>query len=306
MLAVGAAVIVTLAVVLTAEQPPVAAIVQLTVQVPAVLILGFIAPVLAMMLKPAVEEYVPPVVPVCVTDCALVIVLQNGDSAQLILALGAVVIVTLAVVLTAEQPPDAAIVYVTVQVPAVLVLGVIAPVLALILKPVVEEYVPPVVPVWLIDCELERVLQNGDPAQLILALGAAMIVTLAVVLTAEHPPVAAIVYVTVQVPTVLALGVTAPVLELILKPAGLELYVPLAVPTRVTDCALVIVLQNGDPAQLMLALGAAVIVTVVVFITAAQPPEAAIVQLTVQVPAVLVLGVIAPVLGSMLKPVVEE
>ena len=52
------------------------------------------------------------------------------------LALGAVVIVTLAVVLTAEQPAAAAIVYVTVYVPAVLVLGVIAPVLALMLKPV--------------------------------------------------------------------------------------------------------------------------------------------------------------------------
>ena len=51
------------------------------------------------------------------------------------LALGAVVIVTLAVVLTAEQVPAAAIVYVTVYVPAVLVLGVIAPVLALIIKP---------------------------------------------------------------------------------------------------------------------------------------------------------------------------
>ena len=56
-------------------------------------------------------------------------------------------IVTLAVVLTAEQGPAAAIVYVTVYVPAVLVLGMIAPVLALMLKPVVEEYVPPVVPV---------------------------------------------------------------------------------------------------------------------------------------------------------------
>ncbi len=55
------------------------------------------------------------------------------------LAVGAAVIVTLAVVLTAEQPPEAAIVYVTVYVPAVLILGVIAPVLALMLKPVVEE-----------------------------------------------------------------------------------------------------------------------------------------------------------------------
>ena len=155
---------VTLAVVLTAEQPPEAAIVYVTVQVPAVLALGVIAPVLALMLNPVVEEYVPPVVPVCVTDCALERVLQNGEPAQLILALGAEVIVTVAVVLTAEQPPVAAIVYVTVQVPAVLVLGVIAPVLELILKPVVEEYVPPVVPICVTDCALVRVLQNGDSA----------------------------------------------------------------------------------------------------------------------------------------------
>ena len=46
---------------------------------------------------------------------------------------------TLAVVLTAEHPPAAAIVYVTVYVPAVLVLGVTAPVLASMLKPAVEE-----------------------------------------------------------------------------------------------------------------------------------------------------------------------
>ncbi len=62
------------------------------------------------------------------------------------LALGAAVIVTLYVATTAEQPPVAAIVYVTVYVPAVLVLGVIAPVLGSMLKPVIEEYVPPVVP----------------------------------------------------------------------------------------------------------------------------------------------------------------
>ncbi len=72
--------------------------------------------------------------------------------------------------------------------------------------------------------------------------------TVVVVLIAEQPPTAAIVYVTVYVPTVLVLGVIPPVLELILKPAGLALYAPPLVPTRVTDCALVRVLQNGDPA----------------------------------------------------------
>ena len=107
---------------------------------------------------------------------------------------------------------------------------------------------PPVIPVCVADCALERVLQNGEPAKLILALGAAVMVTVVVVVTAEQPADAAIVYVTVQMAAVLELGLIAPVLELIVKPAGLELYVPLAVPTRVTDCALVIVLQNGEPA----------------------------------------------------------
>ena len=46
--------------------------------------------------------------------------------------------VTDVAVVTAEQPPVAAIVYVTVYIPAVLELGVMAPVLELILKPVVE------------------------------------------------------------------------------------------------------------------------------------------------------------------------
>ena len=221
---------VTVAVVVTAEQPADAAIVQLTVQVPTVLELGVTAPVLELMLKPAgLELYVPLAVPTRVTDCALVIVLQNGEPAQLILALGAAVIVTVVVFITAAQPAEAAIVQLTVQVPAVLVLGVMDPVLALMLKPVVEEYVPPVVPVCVTDCALVRVVQNGEPAQLILAFGAAVIVTVVVVLTAEQPPDAAIVQVTVQVPAVLVLGVISPVLALMLKPA-VEEYVPPVVP----------------------------------------------------------------------------
>ena len=47
--------------------------------------------------------------------------------------------------------------------PAVLVLGVIAPVLALILNPVVEEYVPPVVPVWLTVRAVVIVVHHGEP-----------------------------------------------------------------------------------------------------------------------------------------------
>ena len=81
------------------------------------------------------------------------------------------------------------------------------------------------------------------------ATGAAVMITVAVVVTAEQPPVAASVYVTVYVPAVLVLGVTVPKVELKVNPVvGLALYVPLAVPTRVTDCAVVRVLQNGEPA----------------------------------------------------------
>ena len=47
--------------------------------------------------------------------------------------------VTDVVVEKAEQPPAAAIVYVTVYVPSVLVEGVIAPVLELMVSPAVEE-----------------------------------------------------------------------------------------------------------------------------------------------------------------------
>ena len=67
MVAVGTAVIVTEVVAVTIPQPPVAAIVYVTVYVPAVLVLGVIAPVELLMDSPAVEEKVPPVVPVSVT-----------------------------------------------------------------------------------------------------------------------------------------------------------------------------------------------------------------------------------------------
>ena len=55
--------------VLIAAHPPAAATVYVTVYVPAVLALGSISPLVVLMVKPAVELYVPPVVPVCVTAC---------------------------------------------------------------------------------------------------------------------------------------------------------------------------------------------------------------------------------------------
>ena len=63
------------------------------------------------------------------------------------LAVGKAVIVTEVVAVTIPQPPAADIVYVTVYVPAVLVLGVIDPVTGSIVSPAVELYAPPAVPV---------------------------------------------------------------------------------------------------------------------------------------------------------------
>jgi len=73
--------------------------------------------------------------------------------------------VTEVVAVTWGQPPAAAIVYVTVYVPAVLELGVIAPVEELILNPAGDaENVPPFVPVNVTACAVDNDLQNGVPA----------------------------------------------------------------------------------------------------------------------------------------------
>jgi hypothetical protein len=89
--------------------------------------------------------------------------------------------VTLAVVVNTAQPPAAATVYVTVYVPPVDVPGVMAPVLALSVKPAgVALYVPPVVPVCVTDT-VPALVQIGDPAYAMVAEGVAVMVTLAVV-----------------------------------------------------------------------------------------------------------------------------
>ena len=70
-------------VVVNTAQPPAAATVYVTVYVPGVLALGVIAPVLRFMFNPVVglTLYVPPTAPVCVTACAVVIVIQYGAPA---------------------------------------------------------------------------------------------------------------------------------------------------------------------------------------------------------------------------------
>jgi hypothetical protein len=79
-----------------------------------VLVAGVIAPELALMVNPAVEEYLPPEVPVLVTGCVDVRLLQKGVPAYDIVAAGEVVIVIVLVAVTIPQPPPAAIVFVTV------------------------------------------------------------------------------------------------------------------------------------------------------------------------------------------------
>ena len=76
---------------------------------PAVLVAIFISPVVAFIDKPVVEEYVPPVVPVVVTE-AVATLLQYGEAVYAIVALGAVVIVTMVVAVKTAQVPSAAIV----------------------------------------------------------------------------------------------------------------------------------------------------------------------------------------------------
>ena len=72
------------------------------------------APVVASIVNPAVEEYVPPVVPVEVTDCGVALLVQNGVPEYEIVAAGNAVMVTDVVTGIAAQPPLAGIVYVTV------------------------------------------------------------------------------------------------------------------------------------------------------------------------------------------------
>ena len=84
-----------------------------------------------------------------------------------------------------------------------------------------------------------------------MAVGTAVIVMDAVVLTAAQPPEAGVKYVTVYVPAVLDDGVMAPVPEFIVNPAGAALYVPpvyTPVPVKVAAWAVLTDLQKGVPA----------------------------------------------------------
>ena len=72
--------------------------------------------------------------------------------------------VTVAVAITAAQPPDAASVYLTVYVPGALELGFIDPETDEIIKPEGSAlYVPPDVPIRVTVRDVVMVLHHGEP-----------------------------------------------------------------------------------------------------------------------------------------------
>jgi hypothetical protein len=97
--------------------------------------------------------------------------------------------------------------------------------------------------------------QYGLPIYVPVAFGCSVIVMFVVVVYCEHPADAAIVYVTVYVPAVLAPRFTSPVEEFIDNPA-VEVKVPPAVPVLVT-VAVPALEQKGVPVYEMVAEGAA-------------------------------------------------
>jgi hypothetical protein len=95
--------------------------------------------------------------------------------------------VTSVVAVVEPQPPEADIVYVTIKVPALLVVVVIAPVPGLIVKPAGAENVPPVVPVR-VTVWIPSVVHHGEPEYEIDALGRAVIVIGAEADATPQPP----------------------------------------------------------------------------------------------------------------------
>jgi hypothetical protein len=81
--------------------------------------------------------------------------------------------------------------------------------------------------------------------------------------------------------------------------------VPPAVPVRVT-VAVPALEQYGEPAYEIVAPGTAVMVIEVVVVYNGQPPDAAIVYVTVYVPGVLVPKVTSPLAAFNVNPAVDE
>jgi hypothetical protein len=154
-----------------------------------VLVAGAMVPVVAFIIKPAVEVYIPPCVPVSFTIVAASEE-QTGEG-YVIVAVGVPFTVTVAVVVKSGQPPAPVMVYLIVYTPALAPDGVSVPVAASIGKPVAGaiEKLPPGSPVCVtfidglgVDAVLVT-LQRLAGLKEIEADGACVIVTLAVVIT---------------------------------------------------------------------------------------------------------------------------
>jgi hypothetical protein len=133
--------------------------------VPGKLRLGFISPVTEFKLNPVGALYTPPLkvkVPEMDAGCNTFNDVQKGVPGYVKAAVGYELIVTDVVTGKLVQPPIAGTVYVTMYVPEVLVLGVIAPVTLSIVNPGVDVKVPPVkelVPFNSTDCGAVRLPQ---------------------------------------------------------------------------------------------------------------------------------------------------
>ena len=104
------------------------------------------------------------------------------------------------------------------------------------------------------------------------AEGSGFIVMVVAAVKAAHPFPAGIVYLIVCVPVELVPRLIAPVVLFICNP-GVPLYAPPAVPVCVTEITPPLE-QKVVPLYEMVAVGAAVIVTELFAVTAAQPPVA--------------------------------
>jgi hypothetical protein len=169
--------------------------------VPGVEVEGVMAPVMASRVRPIVEENVPAVAPVPSTIATgVVVVVQKAEAVpKLKAAVGAAVMVTVLVAVAAAQPPEAATVLVTVKVPGMEAARLMVPVAGSMLKPEVDENVPAVAPganttAGLLVPLTQNVLVGP---KLKAAVGAAVMVTVAVAVAAAQPPEAATVLVTV-------------------------------------------------------------------------------------------------------------
>src|SRR6218665_1322908 len=140
-------------------------------------------------------------------------------------------------------------VFVTVYVPGVLAAKLTCPVAVLTnTRPVVDENVPATPPPINVGNGLEAFWQYGELAYKKVPAAGAVIVMLETLITAGHPPLAAMVFVTVYVPGVLATKLICPVDVLTNTRPAVDENVPAPPPPINEGDGFVALLQYGEPA----------------------------------------------------------